>query len=307
MQRREFSRLSVAAVFGALLAREASAHHGPGHGAPALAETTAPASAALTANQRDIASSTAAHLEAMGRHEAFMRFPKATIGLVVYPGMFLQDLIGPLTVFEALMNREIHLLWKTRDTLGNMQPEHPTLVPVTPTTTFDECPEKLDVLFVPGGVPGTLAMMEDADMMAFLKRMAPNSRYVTSVCTGSFILGAAGLLEGYRAASYWAVADLLSELGAIPSDERVCVDRNRITGGGVTAGIDFGLKIAADLTSPTYAQAVQLYLEYAPAPPYNAGRPDTAPVEAREFLTDMFAGLRESTTAIARRVRASAG
>ncbi|WP_397606938.1 DJ-1/PfpI family protein [Silanimonas sp.] len=298
MQRRDFHRLSVAAIFGGLLARQASAHHAPGHGAGGTA--------AATRNQRDIASSTQAHLDAIGRHEAFTAFPKATIGLVVYPGMFVQDLVGPLTVFEALLNREIHLLWKDRTPVDNAQPGTPTLLPVTPTTTFDACPERLDVLFVPGGVPGTLAMMEDPDMMAFLKRMAPNSRYVTSVCTGSFILGAAGLLEGYRAASYWAVADLLSELGAIPSDERVCVDRNRITGGGVTAGIDFGLKIAADLTSPLYAQAIQLYLEYAPAPPYDAGRPETAPAEAREFLEGMFAGLRESTTAIARRVRAGA-
>lgn len=303
MQRREFHRLSVAAIFAGLLAREAAAHHAPGHGTDEAAAKAAPDTSELTPNQRDIQSSTAAHLEAMGKHEAFMRFPKATIGLVVYPGMFLQDLVGPLTVFEALMNRDIHLLWKTREPVGNMQPEHPTLVPVTPTTTFADCPAKLDVLFVPGGVPGTLAMMEDPEMLAFLKRMAPRSRFVTSVCTGSFILGAAGLLEGYRAASYWAVADLLTELGAIPSDERVCVDRNRITGGGVTAGIDFGLALAAQLSSPLYAKAIQLYLEYAPAPPFDAGRPETAPAEARTFLEDMFAGLRTSTRRIAQRAR----
>lgn len=297
MQRRDFHRWSVAALFGALVSRPSGAHHVRGH-APAL-------EAPPDANQQDIDGSTKAHLEAIGRHEAFSAFQKATIGLVVYPGMFLQDLVGPLTVFEALLNREIHLLWKNREPVDNMQPGTPTLLPVTPTTTFADCPAKLDVLFVPGGVPGTLAMMEDADMIAFLKRMAPNSRYVTSVCTGSFILAAAGLLDGYRAASYWAVADLLAELGAIPTDERVCVDRNRITGGGVTAGIDFGLKIAADLTSPLYAQAIQLYLEYAPAPPYDAGHPDTAPAEARAFLEDMYAGLRKSMTAIAGRVRAA--
>jgi cyclohexyl-isocyanide hydratase len=299
MQRREFHRWSLAAIFGALMAREAGAQHAAGHD---------PADAAPPgANQRDIDASTQAHLEAIGRHEAFSSFPKATIGLVVYPGMFVQDLVGPLTVFEALLNRQIHLLWKNRQPVDNAQPGTPTLLPVTPTTTFDDCPSKLDVLFVPGGVPGTLAMMEDPDMIGFLRRMAPKSRYVTSVCTGSFILGAAGLLDGYRAASYWAVADLLAELGAIPSDERVCVDRNRITGGGVTAGIDFGLKIAADLTSPLYAQAIQLYLEYAPAPPYDAGRRESAPAEAREFLESMFAGLRTSMTTISRRVREAAG
>ena len=307
MQRREFHRLSVAAIFGGLLAREAVAHHAPGHGTTDAAASEATEASKLTPNQRDIQSSTAAHLEAMGNHEAFMRFPKATIGLVVYPGMFLQDLVGPLTVFEALMNRDIHLLWKTLEPVDNMQPEHPTLVPVSPTTTFDNCPSKLDVLFVPGGVPGTLAMMEDPEVLDFLRRMAPRSRYITSVCTGSFILAAAGLLDGYRAASYWAVVDILAELGAIPSDERVCVDRNRITGGGVTAGIDFGLTIAADLTSSLYAQAIQLYLEYDPAPPFSAGRPDKAPAEARAFLEDIFAGLRTSITSIARRAGAARG
>lgn len=294
MLRRDFNRQSVAAIFGTLLAQQASAHHADAHKSH---------TGKLTPNQQDIERSTAAHLEAMGRHQAFMQFPKATIGLVIYPGMFLQDLVGPLSVFEALMNREIHLLWKDLEPVDNAQAGTPTLIPVRPTTTFERCPKKLDVLFVPGGVPGTLAMMEDPQMVSFLKRMAPNSRYVTSVCTGSFILGAAGLLEGYRAASYWAVADLLTLLGAIPSDERVCVDRNRITGGGVTAGIDFGLKIAATLTSPLYAQALQLYLEYAPAPPYDSGRPESAPAAAREFLADMYAGLRHSTTAIAKRVR----
>ncbi|MBK8068549.1 MAG: DJ-1/PfpI family protein [Rhodanobacteraceae bacterium] len=303
MHRRDFHRLSVASLFGALLAREAGAHAAGPQAAPMPEPAEKSAGEALTPNQRDIASSTSAHLEAMGRHEAFMKFPKATIGLVVYPGMFLQDLIGPLTVFEALMNRDIHLLWKTRQPIGNMQPEHPTLVPITPTTTFEDCPKELDVLFVPGGVPGTLAMMEDPEMLGFLRRMAPSSRYITSVCTGSFVLAAAGLLDGYRAASYWAVADLLAELKAIPSTERVCVDRNRITGGGVTAGIDFALTIAANLTSPLYAQAIQLYLEYAPSPPFDAGRPESAPEAARVFLEDMFAGLRVSTRSIAQRVR----
>lgn len=296
MHRREFNRWSVAALFGALMSQQAAAANGH---APAP-ESAGPDS--KSPSQRDIQVSNKAHLEAMGRHEAFMAFPKATIGMVVYPGMFLQDLVGPLSVFEALTNRDIHLLWKTRDTVTNMQKEHPTMVPVTPTMRFDECPSRLDVLFVPGGVPGTLAMMEDPEMLSFLKRMAPNSRFVTSVCTGSFILGAAGLLNGYRAASHWVLTDLLREVGAVPSKERVCVDRDRITGGGVTAGIDFGLTIAARLTSPLYAQAIQLYLEYAPAPPYQSGSPDTAPAAAREFLEDMFAGLRTSVSSICSRI-----
>jgi cyclohexyl-isocyanide hydratase len=266
MQRRDFHRLSVAAIFAACWRRESG---GQAATRPAGGERRQP-----EGHRGFHSGASRCDRSAPGLH---LTFPKATIGLVVYPGMFVQDLVGPLTVFEALLNRDIHLLWKTRDPVDNAQAGTPTLLPVTPTTTFDDCPKALDVLFVPGGVPGTLAMMEDAQMLAFLKRMAPNSRYVTSVCTGSFILAAAGLLKGYRAASYWAVADLLAELDAIPSNERVCVDRNRITGGGVTAGIDFGLSIAAKLSSPLYAQAIQLYLEYAPDPPFNAGRPETAP------------------------------
>jgi cyclohexyl-isocyanide hydratase len=282
MQRRQFHQLSAAALLGTFLQGKA------------MSATTNAANNADSAAQ--------SHAEVMEKQNPFKNFPKATIGLVLYPGMFLQDLVGPLTVFEALMNRDIHLLWKSKEPVGQAVGGAPRLIPVSPTTTFAECPKKLDVLFVPGGVPGTQQMMEDADMMAFLQRMAPNSRFVTSVCTGSLILAAAGLLKGYKAASYWAMTDLLTDFGAIPSNDRVCIDRNRITGGGVTAGIDFGLEIAAKLTSPLYAQVIQLYLEYAPAPPFNAGRPETAPAQAREFLDGMYASTRETTKAIAVRV-----
>lgn len=243
------------------------------------------------------------HLDAMSRHADFMKGEKLVIGMVVYPGMFLQDLVGPLTVFESLMNKEIHLLWKNLTPVGNDDKGAVSLVPVKPTTTFSNCPEKLDVLFVPGGVPGTFTMMEDAEVLAFLRRAGANARYVTSVCTGSLILGAAGLLRGYKATSYWDTRDVLKELGAIPTKGRVVIDRNRITGGGVTAGIDFGLKIIAKLRTPTYAQAVQLYLEYDPQPPFNAGSPEKAPPTVRRFLKDMFVGMRENAFATAIRAR----
>jgi cyclohexyl-isocyanide hydratase len=184
------------------------------------------------------------------------------IGMLVYPSMFLQDLVGPLTVFESLKNREIHLLWKNTEPVGNEPGQPGPLIPVKPTTAFKDCPAKLDVLFVPGGVPGTLTVMEDPEVLAFLADQGSRARYVTSVCTGSLILGAAGLLRGYRAASYWATRDVLRDLGATPSRQRVVIDRNRVTGGGVTAGIDFGLTLIAKLRSPAYAKAVQLYLEY---------------------------------------------
>jgi cyclohexyl-isocyanide hydratase len=172
---------------------------------------------------------------------------------------------------------------------------------VPPTRTFTDCPEKLDVLFVPGGVPGTLTMMEDKEVLDFLADRGAKAKWVTSVCTGSLILGAAGLLKGYRATSYWATLDVLPTFGATPVKRRVVTDRNRITGGGVTAGLDFGLDLVARLRTPEYAKAVQLYLEYDPAPRFNAGSPAKAPREAREFMTQMFSGMNAAAHAAARR------
>jgi cyclohexyl-isocyanide hydratase len=245
----------------------------------------------------------AQHQDAMQRYAALTGGDKLTIGMVLYPGMFLQDLVGPLTVFEALMNRDIHLLWKNLEPVGSEGLKQTALIPVTPTTTFANCPDKLDVLFVPGGVPGTLTMMEDQEVLEFLAAKGKTARFVTSVCTGSLVLGAAGLLDGYKATSYWATRDVLAELGAIPTQGRVVVDRNRITGGGVTAGIDFGLQITALLRSEDYAKAVQLYLEYDPAPPFDAGSPEKAPKIVTQFLGDMFAGLRDAAFSAARRAR----
>jgi cyclohexyl-isocyanide hydratase len=241
------------------------------------------------------------HLQAMQHYADLTDHPKVTIGMLVYPGMFLQDLVGPLTMFESLMNKDIHLLWKNRSPVSNENPDHPALIPVTPTTVFKDCPENLDVLFVPGGVPGTFNMMEDQEVLSFLAEKGKTARFVTSVCTGSLILGAAGLLRGYKATSHWSTREVLKELGAIPTTGRIVIDRNRITGGGVTAGIDFGLQIAALLTNETYAKAIQLYLEYDPQPPFNSGSPEKAPKIVKQFLDDMFAGMNETAVVTARR------
>ncbi len=241
------------------------------------------------------------HLDVMQKYRHLWDGPKLEIGMLVYPGMFLQDLVGPLTMFEALMNRDIHLLWKNRQPVGPEKPEHPGMIPVPPNRTFAECPETLDVLFVPGGVPGTLTMMEDKEVLDFLADRGSKAKWVTSVCTGSLILGAAGLLKGYKATSYWATLDVLPEFGASPLRRRVVTDRNRVTGGGVTAGLDFGLDLIARLRTTEYAKAVQLYLEYDPAPRFNAGSPAKAPNEAREFMTQMFAGMNAAAHAAARR------
>jgi cyclohexyl-isocyanide hydratase len=138
--------------------------------------------------------------------------------------------------------------------------------------------ERCDMLCVPGG-PGTAAAALDQALLANVTRLAATARYVTSVCTGSLILGAAGLLRGKRAACHWAWRDLLPLFGAIPDPGRVVRDGNVITGGGVTAGIDFALTIAAEIAGSDVAQAIQLGIEYAPAPPFDAGRPETAPAD----------------------------
>jgi cyclohexyl-isocyanide hydratase len=145
---------------------------------------------------------------------------------------------------------------------------------------------------VPGGV-GTDDMVNDEEMLAFVSRQAEHAKYVTSVCTGSLVLGAAGLLKGYRATTHWSAMDHLSPFGAIPTNTRVCVDRNRITGGGVTAGIDFALTLVSILIDRRTAEAIQLRLEYNPAPPFSAGSPDTAPSEVKALLEDRMAPFRQ--------------
>ena len=194
--------------------------------------------------------------------------PPLEIGMLLYPGLTLLDLIGPQTVFSWFANT--HLVWKTKDLVYS-----DTGIGMQPTCTFESCPRDLDILFVPGGF-GQNQLMSDAEVLAFLADRGPKAKYVTSVCSGSLLLGAAGLLKGYKATSHWAVRDGLSAFGAIPTDARVVVDRNRITGGGVTAGIDFGLVILAKLRGDDAAKLTQLAMEYDPEPPFQAGSPKTA-------------------------------
>ncbi|MDF2115627.1 DJ-1/PfpI family protein [Roseiarcaceae bacterium H3SJ34-1] len=194
--------------------------------------------------------------------------PKAA--MLVYPGMILLDLNGPQTVFSLAMF-DILLVWK------DLAPVKTDVgVMVQPTHTFATCPTKLDVLFVPGGLGGTTACISDFEVIIFLKKQGDGASFVTSVCTGSLLLGAAGLLHGYRATSHWYVRDLLPMLGAIPAAGRVVEDRNRITAGGVTAGIDFGLTLVARMLGEARARAIQLVLEYDPQPPFEAGSPESA-------------------------------
>jgi len=191
------------------------------------------------------------------------------IGMLLFPGFTMLDLVGPLTVFS--MHSKIHLLWKSLEPVASDSCD----IKMLPTTALGDCPAKLDVLFVPGGF-GTFEAMKDAELIEFLKVAARHARYITSVCSGSLILGAAGLLQGFQATSHWACHDMLSQFGASPVKARVVADRNRFTGGGVTAGIDFGLVLLAELRGADAAKETQLGMEYDPHPPFDAGSPDTA-------------------------------
>jgi cyclohexyl-isocyanide hydratase len=194
------------------------------------------------------------------------------IGMLLFPRLTQLDLTGPFEVLHRVPGAQVHLLWKTLDPVAAE-----SKLKLLPTTTLRDCPP-LDVVFVPGGY-GQVALMDDAETLEFLKTHGERARWVTSVCTGALVLGAAGLLQGYDAATHWAYMELLPLFGARPVRKRVVVDRNRVTGGGVTAGIDFGLRLAAELAGERAAKEIQLGLEYDPEPPFRSGHPDVADPE----------------------------
>jgi putative intracellular protease/amidase len=219
------------------------------------------------------------------------------IAMLVYPNMTALDLIGPQYMFASLMGAKVHLVAKTRAPVTS-----DTGVTITPTATFSETPRDLTVLFAPGGTLGTLAALKDEETRAFMADRGSRAKYVTSVCTGSLILGAAGLLKGYKATSHWAARDALADFGAIPTDARVVRDRNRITGAGVTAGLDFGLAMVAELRDPVYAQGVQLLCEYDPHPPFDAGSIHTAPASVQSMMRGMLAPFQSEVRAAAKSI-----
>lgn len=220
------------------------------------------------------------------------------IGFLAFPHVQQLDLTGPYEVLAMVPGARVHLVAKTLDPLASA-----TGLVLTPTVTFAECPA-LDVICVPGG-GGVNPLMEDGETLDFLRRQAAGARYLTSVCTGALVLGAAGLLRGKRATTHWAAHDLLAAFGAIPTQGRVVRDGNLITGGGVTAGIDFGLTLAAELTDPATAQAIQLHLEYAPAPPFDTGRPETAGPDILAAARERLSATRREREAIVARVTAA--
>jgi cyclohexyl-isocyanide hydratase len=202
------------------------------------------------------------------------------IGFLLFPMVTQLDLTGPAQVLSRVPNGKVHLVWKTTE---------PVLTDVgfaiQPTTTFDDCPP-LDVLCVPGGF-GIGDQLEDGETLAFLRRQGEGARYVTSVCNGALVLGAAGLLRGYKSACHWMWRKYLPHFGAEPVAQRIVRDRNRISGGGVTAGIDFGLALAAELAGEEVAKTLQLAFEYDPEPPFDCGSPEKAGAELVHRLRAM--------------------
>lgn len=222
------------------------------------------------------------------------------IGLLLYPDLTQLDLTAPYQVFAALPDSQIHLIAKTAGPVTSMAG-----LQLQPTTTFTHCPQ-LDLICVPGGNLGTAQQMTDPETLNFLRHQAQTAQYITAVCTGSLILAAAGLLDGYKAATHWLFRDQLANLGVEVSTDRVVKDRNRITGGGVTAGIDFALTVAAELAGEQTAQQIQLMLEYNPAPPFNAGSPESAGEALTQGLQQFAKPLLDATQAAVDAVNAKA-
>ncbi len=193
-----------------------------------------------------------------------------TVGFLVFPGVQLLDLAGPYEIFAALPDCAIQLFWKTHEPIVCS-----TGLTFQPTRTLRE-DSPLSVLCIPGGT-GINPLLLDEEVLCWVRRHASKAQFVTSVCTGALLLGAAGLLTGRRATTHWRYHDLLDKFGAIPAKERVVQDGGLITGGGVTAGIDFGLAVVAALRGPAVAEEIQLTLEYCPKPPFTAGQPEEAP------------------------------
>jgi cyclohexyl-isocyanide hydratase len=219
------------------------------------------------------------------------------IAMLIYPRMTQLDMTGPFEVFSSMPDTTIDIVWKDREPVRDLNG-----LTIVPNMTLSECPQT-DILFVPGGF-GQADLMDDDDVLDFLRKQAEGARYVTSVCTGSLVLAAAGLLTGYRATSHWAWVDQLALFGAEPVSERVVIDRNRVTGAGVTSGIDFALTLVAELHGEAAARMIQLGMEYDPAPPFDGGSPKRESPELVQALKDQLAGIAEARVEVAERAAA---
>ena len=202
------------------------------------------------------------------------------IGFLIYPGVVQLDVTAAYQVLSFPPNTKTHLINEKPESIISNE----GLI-MTPTVDFNNCPQ-LDVICVPGGGVGQVEVMQDRETLEFLKRQSTEAKYVTSVCTGSMILAAAGLLKGYKATCHWAFCDQLAMLGVEVIPDRVVIDRNRVTGAGVTSGIDFGLTLLSLLCGKNIAQMAQLMMAYDPQPPFDSGTPETADSQTTKALLD---------------------
>jgi cyclohexyl-isocyanide hydratase len=208
--------------------------------------------------------------------------PLFNVGFVIFPDLTQLDFTGPLQVLSRLPQSVTHIVAKSAAPVPS-----DCGLGLVPTHTFASCPS-LDLICIPGGSEGVAGIINDGETIDFVREKARAAKYVTSVCTGAFVLGVAGLLKGRRATTHWAYTDLLPLVGATHEKARVVKDGNVITGGGVTAGIDFGLSVIAEIAGETTARRVQLGIEYDPAPPFDSGHPDKAPTLKSELLSARY-------------------
>ena len=236
------------------------------------------------------------HMDAMNRVLGKGLWGQEQIAMLIYPKFTALDLVGPHYFFACLFGAKVHLVTTEPD----LSPVVSDLgLAISPTTTMADAPKDLDVLFMPGGTEGTLAVMKRADTIAWVQDRAARAKHVTSVCTGSIILARAGLLKGKRATSHWAVRDTLAQYGAIPVDQRVVQDGNVLTGAGVTAGMDFAIALTEQLRGRAYAEALVLQGEYAPDPAIKGGTLATTSEPVGAMMRDMFAPLQGMFGALA--------
>ncbi|MBU0724993.1 MAG: DJ-1/PfpI family protein [Alphaproteobacteria bacterium] len=217
--------------------------------------------------------------------------------MLLYPRLTQLDLTGPFEVFSRFKELTVHLAWKTTEPVTDGAG-----LKLLPSVSLGDCPQA-DILFVPGG-PGQLPLMEDEEVLEFLRRQAAGATYVTSVCTGSLVLAAAGLLTGYKATCHWLSLEQLACFGIEPVAERVVIDRNRVTGAGVTSGIDFALTLAAQIFGEERTRRVQLAMEYDPAPPFAGGSPASAEPALIAGVREGSAAFQQQRLDVARKVAA---
>ncbi len=279
--------LTTAALLAPFMALEKAMAAQAGAAAAAPANPSAAEQKAMADN----------HMGAMEKVLGPGLWGKEEVGMILYPGFTALDLVGPHYFFACMFGAKVHLITPEK-TLAAVASD--LGLAIQPTVTMAAAPRDLDVIFVPGGTEGTLKLMADAGAMAFIRDRASRAKHITSVCTGSMVLGRAGLLKGKRATSHWAVRPVLADFGATPVDERVVRDGNVLTGAGVTAGMDFAIALVAQLRGEAYAKALMLQAEYAPVPPYNAGTMATAPADVGGMMGTMFAPVADRFRALAK-------